>query len=183
MKKKRQRSLKSRLKRYNIKQAEFDSRKAELSKRWGKKPSDTDVLWGILNDHTVELAKKGRLDNKAFAGLKMNSRFKALFLHDEGKDPYELLREATKWDLAAKQQNPFIVGVRILAVKNSCSACQKLNGKTFTIDKALKKMPLPNKNCTHEHNGKRGWCRCMYLPVTMDTDKAVKRIRRQLWGK
>lgn len=183
MKKKRTRSLKSRLKRYNITQAEFDERKAELRKQWGREPSDIDVIWGILNDHTVEIVSKGTLRDKDLVGLKMNSRFKALLLHDEGKDPHELLQEAAKWDLTRLQQNPFVTGVRILAVKTACPICQQLNGRIFTIDEALKKMPIPNKNCTHKHNGKRGWCRCMYLSVTMDTDEVVEQIRGWLWGK
>lgn len=182
MKKKQPRSLKSRLKRYNIRKAEFDAKKAELRKRWRQEPSDTDVMWAILNDHTVEIAKRGTLGAQDLHWLKMNCRLKALLLHDEGRDPHELLQEAAKWELMRMQQNPFITGVRILAVKNSCPSCQQLNGKTFAIDEALKKMPIPNKNCTHEYNGKRGWCRCMYLAVTMDSDKIVQRIRASLRG-
>jgi len=180
---KKKRSLGNRLKRYNIKKAQFDSRKAELSKRFGQEPSDTDVIWGVLNDRTVEIARKGRLTDQDLHDLKMNCRLKALLLHDEGEDPHELLREAAKWELMRLQQTPWITGVKIFTCKNACSACQKQRGKVFTIAAALKKMPIPHKKCVFEHNGKRGWCRCFYTAVLTDTDEVVKQIRGRLWGK
>lgn len=183
MKKKRTRSLKSRLKRYNITQAEFDRRKAELRKRWKQEPGDTDVIWGILNDHVVQISSKGCLGTEDMHALKMTYRLMALVKHDIGKDPHELLQEAAKWELMRLQQNPWITGVEILTCKNACPICQKQKGRTFTIEEALKKMPIPHPDCTFEHNGKRGWCRCLYVPVTMDSKEVVKQIRRQLWGK
>lgn len=50
-----------------------------------------------------------------------------------------------------------------------CLECAALNGKIFTIEKALEKMPIPHEKCTHElKKGKIGWCRCEYLPVVDD---------------
>jgi len=47
-----------------------------------------------------------------------------------------------------------------------CEACQELDGKVFTIDEALKEMPIPNKECTFQLHGKiPRYCRCTYVPV------------------
>jgi hypothetical protein len=132
-KKKRTRSLKGRLKRYNITQAEFDRRKAELRKRWKQEPGDTDVIWGILNDHVVQISSKGCLGPEDMHALKMTYRLMALVKHDIGKDPHELLQEAAKWELMRLQQNPWITGVEILTCKNACPICQKQKERRVII--------------------------------------------------
>ena len=32
---------------------------------------------------------------------------------------------------------------------NGCDNCKKQNGKIYLISEALKKMPIPNKNCSY----------------------------------
>jgi hypothetical protein len=175
VKKKRTRSLKSRLKRYNIKQAEFDSHKVKFARRFGREPSDRDVIWGILNNRVT-------LRDQGPHALKMTYRLMALVLHDEGKDPLKLLQESAKAELIGMQNTPGVTGVQICNSTNPCPACQELKGQTFTIDEALKKMPLPNKNCTCEYNGQSGWCRCFYIAVLMDSDEFMQRVRGWLKG-
>jgi hypothetical protein len=47
-----------------------------------------------------------------------------------------------------------------------CEACQELHGKIFTIDEALKEMPIPNKECTFIFDGKiPRYCMCRYTPL------------------
>ncbi|KKG09805.1 hypothetical protein [Methanosarcina sp. 2.H.A.1B.4] len=47
----------------------------------------------------------------------------------------------------------------------SCSECQKLSGRVYTIDEALREKPIPCKACSHQlHEGREGWCMCRYMP-------------------
>lgn len=47
---------------------------------------------------------------------------------------------------------------------NSCGECLKLSGKVFTIEEALKTMPLPVKCCsTDVFDVEKGFCRCIYI--------------------
>ena len=49
---------------------------------------------------------------------------------------------------------------------NSCEACRKLDGKVFTIEKALEEMPIPVIECTtNMYDKNRGFCRCCYIVV------------------
>ena len=51
--------------------------------------------------------------------------------------------------------------VKILACRDErvCEICKSLDGKVFTVQEALEKMPLP-ANCPTE------WCRCVYTYET-----------------
>lgn len=57
----------------------------------------------------------------------------------------------------------FDYDVTILASDDACSACKSLDGNTYRLDEALRKMPLPCKDC------ERKMCRCLY------TAEAVRR--------
>lgn len=91
-------------------------------------------------------------------------------------------QEELRAELMRLKQAPWVLGVKISTCSNACPTCQKLRGKVFTVDEALKKMPIPNKDCTFEHNGKRGFCRCLYTAVLMDKDEFTQRVRRWLRG-
>jgi len=89
----------------------------------------------------------------------------ALFKNQRGKDCFVTLQQSHKMELyECKQQGEFIKKVRIFTGgKDSCDACQQLDGKIFTIDEALQKMPIPNKECTFKlYDENRGFCRCSY---------------------
>ena len=48
----------------------------------------------------------------------------------------------------------------------SCPACRKQSGKIYTIEDALKEMPIPCKECAFDLHGEHasvGWCRCVYI--------------------
>jgi hypothetical protein len=54
--------------------------------------------------------------------------------------------------------------VQISFSGNGCESCEKLDGKTMTIGKALKDMPLPRKNRTADVFGNEvPFCRCLYV--------------------
>lgn len=60
--------------------------------------------------------------------------------------------------------------VKILTAHNEtvCAECKALEGRVYTIEEALEKMPLPVRTCKnddHEVVAGFGWCRCTYVPV------------------
>ncbi len=52
--------------------------------------------------------------------------------------------------------------VEVLPAKNACDACKEWEGKKIALKEAIKKAPLPIKNC---HNEKYGYCHCCYIAV------------------
>jgi|Deesub1362A_J573_1020465.scaffolds.fasta_scaffold17422_2 DNA-directed RNA polymerase subunit RPC12/RpoP len=144
------------LSQYGVTLKKFNSHKAKLSEKFGKEASTRDVIWSIYNEL---IAKKKDLQE-----LKMLYYEMALFLNKEGKDSFPLLQQAAKMELMRFKKEGFIKKVRILASADSCPVCQKLNGKVFTVERALKTMPIPCKECTHKlYDGNRGFCRCSYV--------------------
>ncbi|MFC1463878.1 MAG: hypothetical protein ACFLMY_03415 [Candidatus Brachytrichaceae bacterium NZ_4S206] len=66
---------------YLAEKREFEIQKAELAKKWGREPSDSDVHWAIYNKQLLEHARKGDW------GLYRNTRFNmAEQLRHEKKD-------------------------------------------------------------------------------------------------
>lgn len=55
-----------------------------------------------------------------------------------------------------------VKGVEVLPAKNACDACKEWEGKKIALKEAIKKPPLPIRNC---HNEKYGYCRCTYIAV------------------
>jgi len=134
-----------------------------LNKRFGFNPSEGDILWGMSNQLLQEAMKKGDWDS-----MKMIYFEQALFLHQSGKDCFKLLQESAKCELRRYQQNDVVKKVEILtAGDQSCLVCQKLAGKTLTIEEAFRDMPIPVKDCSHKINPEAptGWCRCCYISV------------------
>lgn len=61
-------------------------------------------------------------------------------------------------DLAEYKRSGVVNAVEILAMQDSCDACQGISGKRFKLNEALE---LPYEHCTQE-----GGCRCTTLAVT-----------------
>lgn len=70
-----------------------------------------------------------------------------------------------KRDLESYLLSGVVKGVEVLPAKNACDACKEWEGKKIALKEAIKKPPLPIKNC---HNEKYGYCRCTYIAVTVD---------------
>ena len=62
-------------------------------------------------------------------------------------------------ELRRLEMSGVVKRIEILADEESCLACKKLNGKTFSFEEAAKENPIPAKDCNHEYG-----CRCAYLP-------------------
>ena len=98
---------------------------------------------------------------------KMEHYEKAIELSQKGKDPLRELRLASKMALLNYKKAGF-KKVRWVASYGSrtCKKCTSLNGKIYSIEKALKDMPLPLKDCKNFMNSpKYGFCRCCWVPV------------------
>lgn len=142
---------------FGIKDSDFINKRKELSEKFGKEAKSTDVIWGLFNELILK--------TKDLCLLKTIYYSMALFLNEDGKDCFTILQQSAKMELMRFKQEGFIEKVKILtAGKDSCEACRCLENKIFTIEEALKKMPIPCKECTHKiHNNKKSFCRCCYL--------------------
>jgi hypothetical protein len=107
------------------------------------------------------------MEKQDYHAMKMIYFDQALIWYEEGAGFQKLLRESNKWELMKLKRTGVIEKVEILSAgSRSCEACQKLEGKIFTIQEALEKMPIPHDKCTLELNpDKPGWCRCEYIAV------------------
>jgi hypothetical protein len=153
------------LQQYGIVDEDFDAHRKKLRERFGQEPSDGDVVWSLFHE-----ALDGSMKSGDFQELKRLYFEMALFLCKEGRDFFPTLQQSRKMELAEYKQRGFVEKVRILAGDASCEACQQLKGKVLTFDEALEQMLIPCKECTFElHEGRPGWCRCLYLPV-LDSD-------------
>lgn len=85
----------------------------------------------------------------------------ALFVDEEGKNPFECLKLSAEMKLRCFKIYKY-THVKILSI-GGCDSCKRLNGKAYTIDEAIEKMPIPNKNCSYCFN-KYSFCRCAYNP-------------------
>ena len=104
--------------------------------------------------------KKGDLQKLQFTYFSM-----ARFLNADGKNPFAALIGGAKTRLLEFKNTAF-QKVQIIASTDSCKECKKLNEKVFTVDQALKEMPLPNVNCTSiREKGKKPFGRCSWTTV------------------
>jgi len=144
---------KENLRRYNITNKQFEKEKKEISKRFKKEASDGDVIWSLFNklvsNHINDFAKLSHIYFEM-----------ALFMKEEGKNPYDMKCQSTKMQLLDFKQRG-VKKVRWVASHGSrtCKKCERLNNKIYSIEKALKEIHLPLKDCKNLEDG----CRCMWV--------------------
>jgi len=88
------------------------------------------------------------------------------FLFNANQEFHESLKQSRRFELLNLQKQGF-TELKVIAAPHSgsCQSCIKSHEKVFTIEEALKKEPIPTKNCSYEPNeNKQGFCRCIYLP-------------------
>ena len=140
---------------------DFHAAKAELTKRFGKEPSSTDIIWHLYNSRIIP--NLGTHANAHVVYYQM-----ALFNYRLGRPFFELLQQACRSELRSYEGKSWIMRVKIRS-DGGCPACQKLEGKIIGLEKALKTMPIPCRECTYRlQGGPPGFCRCDYLPVIED---------------
>lgn len=136
---------------YGIGEQDFVAEKARLGKQFGKEPPDADIIWGLFNS----LVERQPSTSPYYE--------MALFLEEEKRDFIPILQQSRKLDLLPWKEAG-MEKVKIHAADQACPSCKSLQGQVFTIDAALKEMPIPNRECTtHWHHPTQGFCRCVYL--------------------
>lgn len=122
---------------------------------------EADKQWAELNKDVVELSKSRDWDAVSYKYFQM-----ALQLQEEGKDFFHVLQESTRFKLRYFKKD----GITRVSISDSgeasCPACRNQRGKIYSIEDALKEMPIPCKDCTFDLHGIHasvGWCRCVYV--------------------
>lgn len=142
------------IKGYTLDEDDFNNRKNFIILKTGKVPKDTEVLHSLI----LELQEKGIIVYNQLA----------LLLNWEGKNTYQFLFNARRAELTNLKRSKIVQKVKIISGAKSgevesCPECKEIQGKVFTIDEALKLMPIPNKNCSCKiYDKNNGICRCVY---------------------
>lgn len=143
---------------FGVIQSDYERMKRQLRRRFKSEPADGDIIWGLLNKLTTELAD--------LQDLRMLYGHQAHFLAWEGRDFLTPLRESYKCSLLhLKQAGCKSVRVCAMGPGQACQPCQQQDGRVLGIDAALREMPLPCRDCATEINGRQGFCRCQYEGV------------------
>jgi hypothetical protein len=141
--------------RFGITTENFAEKRVELQEKFGVEITSVDVFWSLL--------KQAILETKDLVMLKKIYRRSALFLEDLKQDFYYILQRSAKMQLLEFQKDGFTKQVRIVASSESCPSCRQLDGKIYSIEEALRLMPLPCKECTKKLNKHvNGFCQCNY---------------------
>jgi len=122
--------------------------------------------WSELNA-LLETTKKSGSKHDVAGVLRLH----ALEVFKEGRDHLALAQKAQRTQILASWPPGGIIGrLRIIGCADSCPACQEVIGKVFTVEEALKEMPIPPKNCTGstKRPEQHGWCRCCWVPEIDD---------------
>lgn len=150
----------------------FNKTRQELSKQFGFVASLNDTFWRLLNDENTP--------NRSYRVRRLIYLSMAHILELEGKSNDEILAQSREMEiLEGKEANEASAkkfrkellemkklfkdsGIEMIVKINTCNdelvcdECKKLSKMTFTIDEALKDMPIPHK-CTNTS------CRCWYV--------------------
>ena len=141
-----------RLNGFNIDRRAFDKHRDALTKQFGFQAPVNDTLWRIFT-----LLKR---ESRGHQDLKWVSLHMAEILREEGKDPTPHLADALREELLDyKESGVLFVQVSTCNDRHVCRSCEALTEQIFSIDDALKMMPIPHA-CVSTTK-----CRCGYVPV------------------
>ena len=136
----------------------FNNKIDKNSKRY----SSNDAIWNLLNNLIV-------INIKDIQKLKQVYYEMALFINCENKNPNKQLEIISKLALVEFKKLD-IKKVEISSVRGGCNSCEKQNNKVYSIEEALKCMPIPNKKCAfHLKEGKFPFCRCFLSPIILES--------------
>jgi len=136
---------------FEITRQNFNSTRQRLSKEFSLRASVNDTVWRILN--TINTPDRS-YQNRKFIYLAMEE-----ILRSEGKNTNDIMAKVHKMDLLEMKELNKNSGIKMVAKIHTandefvCDECRKLSEKVFTVDEALKTMPIPHR-CTNEN------CRC-----------------------
>ena len=106
--------------------------------------------------------------NKIFGGSKRKNYYKdeARKAAEAGQPFRHLLEAHARQEIDDFKKSGVVTGVKILTAQNACPECKQHDGETYTLDEALRLMPIPHLECTFQLNKDApGWCRCVYISI------------------
>lgn len=133
--------------------AAFEAREREMLAS-GQNWSPADVAWDLMNKAAVR-AMKG--EGGHLGGIYHSQ---ARFLFEEGRPHLAPFQEWSRCELRGYRESG-IEKVEVLGTDDSCPACKANSGRVFTVEEALKALPIPNPNCAADDK----WCRCCWIAV------------------
>jgi hypothetical protein len=151
----REAKVKNILSEYGITENEFNKSKIEWNTKFTNETKLRDFLWGMYNK---ALSK----NSNNLQALKMIYLHSAHFLNEEGRDTQPSLKEMKKVELQQISLNGQSINKKLkaeIAGDKNCDYGKKINGKTYSLEKALSEMPIPSGKCTNENK----FCNCIYV--------------------
>jgi hypothetical protein len=145
------------LNRMYIDNENIKSIKKQLHIKLNHDPTQYEVLLTALNDLIVRLIEKELYDYASVAYYEM-----ALLLNGLNRNAFLILQQSVKAQLFDYRQQ----GIKkVIILAGICDKCKELDQKVFTIEQAIKDMPLPCRKCsTKLSDGKNSFCKCLYAP-------------------
>jgi tetratricopeptide (TPR) repeat protein len=120
-------------------------------------PYERDVIWGLYNGlalNTDPVEKKKEIYQDM-----------ARFLNEEGRDPYEMIKEARHLEILhfIKSEYGLDTKLKVVVPPDACSTCRADDRKIITLGDAYNNPFLPHQDCICiSSGGKYPFCRCMY---------------------
>lgn len=133
----------------------------EMEGRRGEPLIFDEGMWKLCNERA-----RGLMDRRDYPELRKLYLHMAEFLGKEGKDCFCVLEEAARAQLLHLREAG-VKAVEIRCREDSCPECRGQEGISWSTDRALAEMPLPNVSCAHRAPAaeKCRYCRCEYDPV------------------
>jgi tetratricopeptide (TPR) repeat protein len=140
------------LKYWKVSEKQYES----FKKRTGS-PYERDVIWGLYNGLAL---KTDSVEKKKEIYQDM-----AYFLNEEGRDPYEVIKEARYLEILhfIKLECSLDTKLKIVVPQDACRACRADDRKIITLGDAYNNPFLPHQDCCCiSSGGKYPFCRCKY---------------------
>lgn len=127
----------------------------------GKAPTLEEVL--------VELSRRFAARPSAdVVGLSQVLYSAALGINQSGDDHFAVLYESTRLRLMDLERSGIRRAEILTTGGASCAACSARKRLVWTVETALRNMPIPTKRCSHRFDADpelRGFCRCLWVAV------------------
>ncbi len=123
-----------------------------------------DLIWSLFNQLTLDYAEV-----KDWVKLQQIYFDMAIFLQMQNMDSFKFIQLSNIYSLKDAMTASIPLKARISTCDDACSVCKEQDNVLLTLSEALKKLPIPHKNCQHKVGGdSHSVCRCYYRIVTED---------------
>ena len=140
--------------------------KDHLVKKWGKEPSLSDLMWSIARNFPETFL----LDPLKLVDTAADLYFQLARYEDAcGRNPRQALEAYIRQNIAQCEAHMKAEKINsdylYVMSEYCCDACKTRHGKKVKIDDALKKMPIPFKDCQNklDPKSKYHFCRSYYI--------------------